>query len=43
MMSEGSFSFDNDFSNDVDGFGDDIQTQFEHLIIQPDIQPYLVL
>ena len=26
MMSKGSFLFDNDFSNDVYGFSDDIQT-----------------
>ena len=26
MMSEGSFLFDNDFSNDLDWFSDDIET-----------------
>ena len=26
MMSEGSILFDTDFSNDVDGFSNDIQT-----------------
>ena len=26
VISEGSFLFNNDFSNDVDGFSDDIQT-----------------
>ena len=36
MISEGSFLFDSDFSNDLDGFSDDIDWNiFEHSNIRP--------